>query len=151
MRCLRIGDSRFPLFDATGSRLYGGRWNSPGSGVIYAAETYAGAILEILAHTNMYRLPRTHAVIAIDIPDDIAIERLTASSLPGWNSANQRVSRAFGDAWIREARTLALMVPALVTQGREHNVLINPAHPGFSRVTHSQPEPVEWDERLFRI
>jgi len=149
MRCFRIGDARFSLFDGTGARLYGGRWNSPGRGVIYAAETYAGAILEILVHANLNRLPRTHAVLAIEIPVDLAVERLTTSDLHGWNAPNQATSRAFGDRWLAEARTAILVVPSLVTQGREHNVLLNPAHPDFARITHTLPEPVVWDERLF--
>jgi len=148
--CFRIGDARFPLFDGTGARLHGGRWNSPGHGVIYAAETYAGAILEILVHANLSRLPRTHAVLTIEVPDDLAVERLTTSNLPGWNAPNQARSRAFGDHWLIEARTAVLIVPSLVTQGREHNILLNPAHPDFARITHAPAVPVLWDERLIR-
>ena len=149
MRCFRIGDSRFPLLDGTGARLHGGRWNSPGSSVIYAAETYAGAILELLVHANLNRLPHTQAVLTIEIPGDLAVERLAASELPGWDAPNQAVSRAFGDRWLEEARTAVLVVPSLVTQGREDNILLNPAHPEYARITHTPPNPVVWDERLF--
>jgi len=149
MLCFRIGDARFPLLDGTGARLHGGRWNSPGRAVIYAAETYAGAILEILVHANLNRLPRTYAVLTIEIPDDLTVERLALSNLPGWDAPNQAVSRAFGDRWLAEARTAVLMVPSLVTQGREHNVLLNPACPEFAHLRHTGPEPVRWDERLF--
>jgi RES domain-containing protein len=149
MHCFRIGDARFPLFDATGARLYGGRWNSPGRAVIYAAETYSGAILEILVHANLNRLPRTHALLTIEVPADVTVERLAASDLPGWDLPNQAISRAFGDRWLDDARTSVLLVPSLVTQGREHNVLLNPAHPDFACIAHSRPEPVAWDERLF--
>ena len=148
MRCFRIGDARFPLFDGGGARLHGGRWNSPGRSVIYAAETYAGAILELLVHANLNRLPHTQAVLAIEIPDDLAIEDLAAADLPGWNAPDQAVSRAFGDRWLAEARTAVLVVPSLVTQGREDNILLNPAHPEFARITHTPPEPVVWDKRL---
>ncbi|MGA3262531.1 MAG: RES domain-containing protein [Terracidiphilus sp.] len=149
MRCFRIGDARFPLFDGTGARLCSGRWNSPGRGMIYAAETYAGAILEILVHANLNRLPHTHSVLAIEIPDRLAVECLPAPALPGWNAPNQAASRAFGDRWLAEARTAVLLVPSLVTQGHENNVLLNPAHPDFAFITHAPPEPVVWDERLF--
>ena len=35
----RIGDpaGAYPIFDATGSTIAPGRWNTPGSAVIYAA------------------------------------------------------------------------------------------------------------------
>jgi RES domain-containing protein len=86
-----------------------------------------------------------------EIPSDpaLGLERLAASDLPGWNLPHQAISRAFGDQWLAEARSSIVMVPSLVTAGREHNVLLNPAHPNFARITHSQPEPVAWDERLF--
>jgi RES domain-containing protein len=32
--------------------LHGARWNSPERRVVYAAETYAGALLEILVHAS---------------------------------------------------------------------------------------------------
>jgi RES domain-containing protein len=149
MRSFRIGDSRFPLLDGTGARLHGGRWNSPGRSVIYAAETYAGAILELLVHANLNRLPRTQAVIAIEIPGELAVERLAARDLPGWDAPNQAVSRDFGDRWLAEARSAILVVPSLVTQGRENNILLNPAHAEFARIRHTPPELVVWDERLF--
>jgi RES domain-containing protein len=137
MRCFRIGDTRFPLLDGTGARLHGGRWNSPGRNVIYAAETYAGAILELLVHANLNRLPHTQAVLTIEIPEDLAVEALAAADLP-----------VFGDRWLAEARSAVLMVPSLVTQGLEDNILLNPAHPEFARITHTPPEPVVWDKRL---
>ena len=37
---------------------FGGRWNSPGRRVIYAAESYAGAMLEVLANSNIGRVPK---------------------------------------------------------------------------------------------
>jgi RES domain-containing protein len=116
--------------------------------VIYAAETYAGAILELLVHANLNRLPHTEAVLAIEIPEELAVERLVAADLPGWNAPDQAVSRVFGDRWLAEARSAVLMVPSLVTQGLEDNILLNPAHPEFARITHTPPEPVVWDKRL---
>jgi RES domain-containing protein len=150
MRCFRIADGRFPLFDPIGARLHGGRWNSPGRGVIYAAETYAGAMLEVLVHSNIGRIPQTHSVITIEIPDELTLELLAAADLHDWQASNQLASRAFGDRWLTEARTAVLKVPSLATQGREHNILLNSAHPDFAKITHTAPEPVVWDERLFR-
>lgn len=150
MRAFRIADRRFPIFDGSGARLLGGRWKSPGQSVIYAAETFAGAILEILVHSNLGRVPGTHALVEITIPDDIAVQTLAAESLPGWDAEDQLASRSYSDRWLRERRTAVLLVPSLVTRGREHNVLLNPEHPKFRRITASDPEDVFWDERLFR-
>jgi RES domain-containing protein len=150
MQAFRIADRRHPIFDGTGARLAGGRWNSPGHPVIYAAETFSGALLEMLVHSNLNRLPRSHAYVHITIPDDIAIERLAMKDLPGWHDEDEVASRSFGDRWSQELRTAVLLVPSSVTWGIEHNVLIHPLHPEFAKIRVSQPQDVIWDERLFR-
>ncbi len=150
MLAFRIADRRFPIFDGTGARLIGGRWNSPGKPVIYAAETFAGALLEILVHANLGRIPKTQAVIEITIPERIPIETVTASKLPRWDAYDRIVSRAFGDRWLMERRTAALLVPSTATRGREHNVLLNPEHPDFRKIAASKPQDIIWDQRLFQ-
>jgi len=45
--------------------MLGGPWNSPGRRVIYAAETSAGAMLEMLANSNIGRMPKHHVWIEI--------------------------------------------------------------------------------------
>jgi RES domain-containing protein len=145
----RIADARHPIFDPTGAMLHGGRWNSIGKRVIYAAETYAGALLEVLVHANLSQLPRNHQVVRIDIPDGVTIENVRLHAVEGWDAEDMVVSRAFGDQWIQEARSAVLRVPNLVTQGREHNLVINAAHPQFTLITASKPEAIAWDTRLF--
>ena len=55
--------------DGEGNRMTGARWNSPGRAVVYASDTYAGAILEIIAHSLRPRtLPGPHHAVQIDIP-----------------------------------------------------------------------------------
>jgi len=149
MRAFRVADSRFPLFDGTGARLLGGRWNSPGRSLIYAAETFSGALLEVLVHANLGRVPKTHALVEISIPETVAIEALTRDQLPGWKAEDQLASRAFGDRWILERRSAVLLVPSAVTNGRERSVLMNPEHADFPKIIASQPQEVQWDKRLF--
>ena len=127
----------------------GGRWNSPGLGVIYASRSYAGAMLECLARAGIGRVPRTHVAVEIAISAAVSIEQHDDSGLPvGWDHSDPRVARAFGDAWVRERRTAVLVVPSVVAR-REANVLINSQHPDFSRIVAGTPEPVVWDARLF--
>jgi RES domain-containing protein len=149
MIAFRIADSRHPIFDPTGAFLFGGRWNSPGKRVIYAAQTYAGALLEVLVHANLGVVPKTHAAIEIHIPDDLPSETLASRDLEGWASVAPSASRHFGDQWLGEARSAVLLVPSVVLQGREVNVLLNPDHPDFPRIQATAPEPVTWDPRLF--
>ena len=149
LRAYRIADSRRPIFDGTGAAALGGRWNSPGRRVIYASETYAGALLEKLAHTNIGRVPNSQVYLEIEVPAGMEIEILDPAGLPGWDHAGQRESRAYGDAWHDEQRSALLLVPAIVTRV-ERNVVINERHPAFSKIKASVPRPVIWDERLFR-
>jgi RES domain-containing protein len=144
----RIADGRFPIYDGTGAMLHGGRWNSPGRPVIYAAETFAGAMLEVLVHANLSHIPHTHRSVRIEIPGSL-FEMVNAVDVPGWEKQDLRASRAFGDRWLRETRSPALLVPGVATGGREHNVLIDPRHREFARIRVSTPEPVAWDARLF--
>lgn len=145
----RIADGRFDPFSPIGASLVGGRWNSPGHGVIYASLSYAGAMLECLAHAGIGRVPRTHVAIEISVAGVVTTERHDQSSLPvGWDHADLRVARAFGDAWIRERRTAVLVVPSVVAR-REGNALLNPQHADFRMIVAGSPEPVVWDARLF--
>ena len=145
----RIADGRFDVFSPVGASLVGGRWNSPGLGVIHASRSYAGAMLECLAHAGIGRMPRTHVAIEIAIAAIVSVERHDERSLPaGWDHADLRVARAFGDAWIRERRTAVLVVSSVVAR-REGNVLLNPQHADFRKIIAGTPEPVVWDARLF--
>ena len=150
MIAYRIADARHPIYDGTGAMLRGGRWNSAGRPVIYAAESYAGAMLEVLVHANLSVPPKHHQVIRITIPNAVEIETLSTSELPDWAAEDLLVARAFGDRWLEEARTPALRVPSVVTEGREYNILINPLHLQAPLLQWSTPEPVRWDMRLFK-
>lgn len=145
----RIADGRFDVFSPIGASLVGGRWNSPGHGVIYASRTFSGAMLECLAHAGIGRVPRTHVAVEIAIAGAVAVEWHDERSLPaGWDEGDLQVARAFGDAWIRERRSAVLVVPSVVAR-REGNVVINPVHPDFGKIKPGQAEPVLWDARLF--
>src|SRR5215471_4313329 len=129
LREFRIADMRHTIFDGSGAMAHGARWNSPGRRVIYAAETYAGALLEILVHSSG-NVPRGQAYIEIDIPAEVAVEEITADDVPGWNDVSFEAARAFGDRWYDERRTAVLLVPSVVTRV-ERNVLIHQEHPDF--------------------
>lgn len=87
-------------------------------------------------------------MVRITIPN-LEIETLQASALKGWDAQDLVISRAFGDAWLKEKRTPVLKVPSVITEGRENNILLNPLHPQFPLIRVSEPEPIHWDLRLF--
>ena len=138
---------RHAIFDGTGAMLHGARWNSAGRRVIYAAETFAGALLEILVHASG-SVPKGQGYVEIEIPDGLAIEEITQDDLPRWDSLSFEAARKFGNRWYDERRTPVLLVPSVVTRV-ERNVLINQEHPDFAKIRASQPQPVRWDARLW--
>jgi RES domain-containing protein len=150
-KAYRIGDpaGAYPIFDATGSQLHPGRWNTAACPVLYTSEHYSTAMLEKLAHGSGSLPPNQH-FIEITIPNGVSYETMTPAMLPRWDDAYPVVSKAFGDAWQREKRSLLVRVPSYVAR-IEWNLLINPEHPEFGRVEHGLHEPVWWDERLFPV
>jgi hypothetical protein len=55
----------------------------------------------------------------------------------------------FGEAWHRSRRSLLLFVPSVVARVST-NILINPDHPDFGRITVGLHQPCWWDDRLFQ-
>lgn len=145
----RVADGRHPLLDGSGAARYGGRWHSPGRQVVYTARSYAGALLETLVHANIGRVPVHHVAIALTIPADVAIETVGGIAAVGWDAPDLVVSREIGDRWLASGASVALAVPSAVALPHEQNVLLNPAHPEFIRISASRPEAVRWDARLF--
>jgi RES domain-containing protein len=145
----RIGDpdGAYPIFDATGSRLSPGRWNSAASPVIYASEHYSTSMLEKLVRTSGELPPNQH-FIEITIPNGLSYEMVNPAHLAGWDADTPGASRTYGETWQTSRRSLLLLVPSVVAR-MEHNVLINPEHAEFPRITHSLHQPVWWDRRLF--
>jgi RES domain-containing protein len=148
LRAFRIADMRHPIFDGTGAMLHGARWNSQGRRIIYAAETYAGALLEILVHASG-SVPKGQGYIEIEIPAGLSVEEIAPEDVPRWESPSFETARKFGDRWYDERRTPVAIVPSVVTLV-ERNVLINREHPDFARIRASQPRPVRWDARLWK-
>jgi RES domain-containing protein len=145
----RIGDpgGAHPIFDATGSKLYPGRWNTPSSPMLYCSEHYSTAMLEKLVHGSGSLPPHQH-FITITIPTGTTYEVFSEAAHPGWDTQDGDVAKAFGEAWQQSKRALLLIVPSIVARV-ERNFLLNPDHPEFARVEHGLHHPVWWDERLF--
>lgn len=149
LRLVRVGKARYAPFDGTGAALEGGRWNSPGAPVVYAALSYAGALLEILVHAGTNDLPGPHHGVTIDVPAGVAVERLRPESIPGWDAPDERASRAAGDRWRTTGRSAVLLVPSVVAAPHDWNAVVDPRHPDAARLVVSAPTPVVWGPRLF--
>jgi len=145
----RIGDpdGEHPIFDATGSTISPGRWNTSASPMLYAAEHYSTAMLEKLVRGSG-RLPPNQHFIEITIPNGLSYEMMEPARLPGWDHPTGNVSKPFGAIWQQARRSVLLIVPSVVAR-MEHNLLLNPEHPEFPQIRHGPHRPVWWDKRLF--
>lgn len=135
-------------FSGQGACDYGGRWNSPGTRMIYCSEHPALAALEKLVHIqDMEELRRSYALISIDCADELA--KTLSEPLPrSWAGESARVRlRRIGDRWIAARRSLGLIVPSVVLP-RSNNILLNPMHPAFDQLRIGRPESFDFDSRL---
>ncbi|MGO9260623.1 MAG: RES family NAD+ phosphorylase [Bryobacteraceae bacterium] len=152
MRFWRICRRRYAREAASGegARLYGGRWNSRGVRVIYDSASLALAAVETFVNLEPNLRPGDLVSIEGDIPDAVETITLDVKALPArWYGTRDESLHRFGDEWIRDGRSAVLLVPSAAIRG-EWNVLLNPAHAGFSRIAFGDPEPFEFDARMFR-
>lgn len=146
----RVASAAYLLFDGSGAARFGARWTSPGRAAIYAAGTYAGALLEILAHARRQDLKAKYRCLVIHISGSLAIQAVIGAEVPGWDAFDYTASRKVGDCWLDRAETAVLRVPALTGQPHEHNYVINPRHADTHSVKLDEAHAVVWDERLTR-
>jgi RES domain-containing protein len=117
--------------------------------VIYAAVAYSTALLEILVHANLDRPPSAARYVEAVVPDELAVERLDAAALPGWDGQDLSIPQGFAARWWGERRSAVLLVPSAVTK-LDWNAVVNPEHPAAAEITACEESPVIWDRRLFR-
>lgn len=115
--------------------------------MIYAAQHYSTAMLEKLVHGSGSIPPNQHFV-EIMLPNGLSYEVVEEYTLPGWHEPAAAIARSFGEVWHGELRSVLLFVPSVVAR-MERNILINPDHADFARITHGLHRPVWWDTRLF--
>jgi RES domain-containing protein len=126
----------------------GARWNSLGIPMIYASQSLALAMLEVVV--NHAVRPTRFGLTRIYIPDDVAGEDVPLSSLPTDWRRNKDSTRRIGDLWHAKRRSLFLRVPSslLPDSAEERNLVINPSHSDFFKIQFSPAEPFEFDTRL---
>jgi RES domain-containing protein len=133
---------RLPYANMTGegARRRGGRWNSPGRGVVYLAEHPALAALELRVHLDLpfELLPADFALMRVTLPDSLATSQETIPP----------ATVAVGDAWLAAARSAALRVPSVLI-AHSWNVLLNPRHPDAEQARIVTIEPFGFDPRLW--
>jgi hypothetical protein len=87
--------------------------------------------------------------LKIEVPDQLADDRIADTLLPTDWSSRQDLTRSLGDQWLRTAATPLLWVrSALVPE--TFNALVNPNHPDSARVVLLEVIAFPVDQRLTR-
>lgn len=154
MRVYRIAKAIYStsgaeMMSGEGGLRAGARWHTKGRPIIYTATSQALATLEIAVNLKNPGVIPAYCILEVDVPDGLIIS-LDAGTLPaGWNTRTGEpiIARSIGDRWLVSQASAALQVPSSVIPD-EDNVLINPEHPDFRKVTFGDPLTFPFDSRL---
>lgn len=134
-----------------GAELSGGRWNLPGTPMVYAATSRALACLETIVHlTPQSPLPLNRYLVQLKVPFSAWTDAQEFDPVAGvgWDAEPAGiVSLEAGTGWARSVASLLLKVPSVVVP-EETNVLINPAHPAVRGIIAVKVRKWTYDTRL---
>lgn len=151
MRFWRIAQRRHALDrSGFGVSLSGGRWNSAGMAALYAGTTISLSALERFVHLDGCILP-PQALVAVDVPDECPIFEPEMADLPKeWDALPSSISaQAFGDGWLRGEAHLIMRIPSVIIN-EEKNVVLNPRHVEYERITLTVMRAFAFDPRMHR-
>jgi RES domain-containing protein len=118
--------------------------------LVYASTSLALAAVETFVNLEPNLQPKDLVSIKGTIPEGLEIARLNLEDLPArWYNTRNESLRRFGDDWVRGSRSAVLLAPSAAILG-EWNLLLNPVHPDFPRISFQKPQPFKFDLRMFR-
>jgi RES domain-containing protein len=137
-------------FDGEGARRFGGRWNNPGTPIVYVSESRALALLEVLTGLRSVTPLPAYVMIPVSFSRDL-VKTVRTEDLPsGWRESPPLAEvQRIGDRWAGHRESAILRVPSAIVPD-EYNYLLNPNHPAFNEITVGQPQQVSIDPRLVR-
>lgn len=135
-------------FTGEGGRVYGGRWNSRGTALVYVSEHESLAALELFVHTMPLAPTERYLSFRLEWEDKMT-EYFSLKNLPpNWNAEPPAFeTMQIGDDWVRRGISVALAVPSVLSTS-EKNFLLNPTHSDFKRIKISEPIEYRFDSRL---
>ena len=134
-----------------GAKISGGRWNRPGSPLLYCASNISLAVLETFIHLGAGGLPLNRYLVELAIPDAVWQRAIILQAPPvGWDAIpTGKVSLDEGDRWLKANRSALLLVPSVIVQ-EEWNVLVNPMHADAAAIMARKVRKWTYDPRLTR-
>jgi RES domain-containing protein len=137
-------------FTGEGARIFGGRWNNPGTSLVYAAESQSLAALEMLVRLEEPDLLAAYVVFAIEFQRSLMVDFDPLRLPKNWqDDPAPAACTSIGDDWVASGSSAVLRVPSAVIP-TEHNFLLNPLHRDFAQLTISPPDAFSLDFRLLK-
>jgi RES domain-containing protein len=152
MLVFRITSSAFINdLTGTGAKTFGGRWNSVGCAVLYTSQNLSLAAWEVFVNLPADQLPSDLRMAILEIPDALVVKEIFEKDLPSdwFQQTSPEILAKIGDQWLKSLETAVLKVPSAVVRS-EHNFLLNPAHPEFSRIKITSIAPFVFDPRSLK-
>jgi len=134
----------------TGSKIFGGRWNSKGTAAVYSTENISLAVLEILVRVDKNIIPPSYHLIRLEIPDQLTVTTIQLNKLKKDWKDDLDYTQWMGTEFIRSQKSILLKIPSAIVE-EEHNYIINPSHPDFKKVKIKASAKFRFDDRLFII
>ena len=130
-----------------GAYLYGGRWNNPGTHLVYAAENNVLAAFEVALRVPLEHISKNYVMVPIEIPDKTEVME---PALTGPWHLKMEVTRSIGENFINDKKYLLMKVPsALISDS--FNYLINPSHNLIKKVIVLEARSILFDKRLLEM
>lgn len=130
----RIAKSEKRVTDLSGMGAYkeGGRWNNPGTYMLYSSENSSLAYLESLVHFDAEDTPPDLYIMGIEVraPEN-GIYMLPDKAYPkSWQAIGNFENRKIGDGMMNDRKYIAAKVRSAINT-LEYNFLLNPLFPGY--------------------
>jgi len=130
-----------------GAFMYGGRWNNPGTHLVYAAENNVLAAFEVALRVPLEHISKNYVMVPIEIPDKTEVME---PALTGQWHLRVEVTRSIGENFINDKKYLLMKVPsALISDS--FNYLINPSHSLIKKVIVLEARAILFDKRLLEM
>lgn len=138
-------------FDGEGSYLYGGRWNSPGIRVLYAAASLSLAALEMLVYIDDEDMIDEYSWATVEFDEGSVATVESVGRVPtNWKDYSERETVcAIGNRWVLSNENAVLRVPTAIIPG-EFNYIINLSHPAIDKIKFGPVHNFLFDKRLAR-
>lgn len=138
-------------FTGQGNQFTSGRWHNQMVSIVYASETFALAALEVFVHLQQQATHIKFVSFEIQIPDKLVLEVEDIASLPKrWRSQPPgSQTKKIGSSWVTSKRSAVLSVPSVIIP-QNRNLLLNPMHPDFKKISIGQAKLFSFDARLWK-